>query len=195
MAAHFLFLHWPDRGELGPRVSTMHFAPAEWSPADVAPLKLAGAWAISSNDPRVGGVSALTLDDGRFIAVTDSGVVLQFGRPSARPTKVLVNELPGGPARPGFKVNRDSEALAADPLGRGWWVAFETRNQLWLYDAGFERVLGRVDFGDARWRFNQGIEGLASGKDGIILFPEAGNNMLRWTGRSAPSFKLERPLG
>jgi hypothetical protein len=193
--ARAVLVRWPDREELGARVSTLRLMPADWTAADVAPLRLAGAWEITSDDPRVGGVSALALDDGRFVALTDSGAVLRFPRPSAGRVQVLVSELPGGPGNAGFKYNRDSEALVADPLGRGWWVAFETRNQLWLYDRGFARALRRVDFGKARWRRNQGVEGLAPARSGLLLFPENGNGVLLWTGRRAIRLPLKRPLG
>lgn len=188
-----------DREEMGPRVSALRFAPADWSDADVAPLRLAGAWEVTSDDPRIGGVSALAIDHSEFVALTDSGAVVRFARPTERAPRMLartlVSELPGGPGPPDRKVNRDSEALVADPLGRGWWVAFETWNDLWLFDPGFTRPLRRVDLGKGRWRHNQGVEGLAAGPNGILSFPENGNGVLLWNGRAATSLPIERPLG
>jgi hypothetical protein len=95
----------------------------------------------------------------------------------------------------GLKENRDSEAIARDPLGRGWWVAFETRNQLWLYDLGFSRALRRIAFGEGRWPRNRGIEGLAPGEANILSFPESGDSLVSWSGGKAVNFPLERPLG
>ena len=194
-AAAALLARWPDRAELGERTATLRLVPADWSAADVAPLRLAGAWEVMSNDPRIGGVSALALDRQGFVALTDSGVIVRFARPSKAVARALVSELPGGPGPPALKVNRDSEALVADPLGRGWWVAFENRNQLWLYDRGFTRPLSRADFGTGRWPRNQGVEGLASGRNGILSFPEDGESILLWTGRRVINLPLERPLG
>lgn len=194
-AARIMLNYWPDREALGPRVATMRFTPVDWAAADVAPLRLAGAWQVGGDDPRIGAVSALALDESGFVAVTDSGVVIRFPRPGSGPATALVNELPAGPATPGFKFNRDSEALVADPLARGWWVAFENLNQMWLYDAGFTRALARVDFGAARWRRNQGIEGLAAAPNGILAFPEAGDDIVLWDGRKATNVRLKRPLG
>lgn len=195
-AANFVLNKLPDRNELGARVSPLRFDPAaDWSPADVAPFRLAGAWALTSEDPRVGGVSALAIEDGRFVALTDSGVVLRFSPPSAGRDTVFAAELPRGPGDSGFKEDRDSEALVLDPLGRGWWVAFETRNQLWLYDRGFRRALRRVDFGRGRWARNRGIEGLAAADDGVLLFPEDGNSILRQSGRNSVQYPLRRPRG
>lgn len=189
----------PDREELGPRVSTLRFVPAGWSAADVAPLRLVGAWEVTSDDPRFGGVSALAIDRHGFVALTDSGAVVRFPRPVKAAgqmlARALVSELPGGPGPPDRKVNRDSEALLADPLGRGWWVAFETWNQLWLFDPGFTRPLRRVDFGKGRWRRNQGVEGLATGPNGILSFPEDGDGILLWDGRAATRLPIERPRG
>lgn len=194
-AARLALERWPDREELGPRRSAVRFVPVDWTAAAVAPLRLAGAWEMTGDDPRFGGVSALALDGDRFVALTDSGVVLRFPRPSAAPARLTASELPAGPGRAGFKRNRDSEALVADPLGRGWWVAFENRNQLWLYDPGFARPLRRVDFGKRRWPHNQGVEGLGAVPTGILLFPEAGDGILLWTGRGAVTLPLQRPLG
>lgn len=195
-AANFLLNKLPDREELGARLVTLRFEPAGgWSAADVAPFRLAGAWALTSDDPRVGGVSALAIEYGRFVALTDSGVVLRFSRPSAGRDTVFATELPRGPGDSGFKEDRDSEALVLDPRGRGWWVAFETRNQLWLYDRQFRRALESVDLGQGRWPRNRGIEGLAPRGDGILLFPEAGTDFLRWAGGKTAQLPLERPRG
>lgn len=196
-AAHIALRDAPDREELGARLSGLHFAPAKLAAADFAPFRLAGAWRLTGDDPRLGGVSALALERARFIAVTDSGVVLRFARPAGARGRARLwsDELPGGPGNPRLKLNRDSEALALDPLGRGWWVGFENRNQLWLYDRGFAGVLARVELGKARWPRNLGIEGMVATPRGILAFPEAGDAILLWDGRSAVSLPLERPFG
>ena len=185
----------PNREELGRRVSSLDFAPVSLSPADFAPLRLAGAWALSSTDPRFGGVSALAVDGKALVAVTDSGAVIRFPQPRPGPATARIGELPGGPGNPAFKHNRDAEALVRDPRGRGWWVAFENRNQLWLYDHAFGRALARTDFGRSRWRRNNGIEGLAADGETILLFPEAGETFVRLRGKRTLTLPIEHSAG
>jgi hypothetical protein len=123
-------------------------------------------------------VSALAIDRGRLLALTDSGTLIAFPKPG-RPGPALVRDLPAGPGDPAFKRNRDSEALARDPAGRGWWVAFEHWNQLWLYDRAFRRAEERIDLGRQRWRRNSGIEALIADDGEMLLFPETGREWVR----------------
>jgi hypothetical protein len=169
----------PDREELGPGTAELRFEPIALDPGGFAPLQLAGAWTVTSDDPRVGGISALAIDGRDLVALTDSGVVIRFARPGRRQVLAELRELPGGPGDRGFKTNRDSEGVTRDPAGRGWWVAFETRNQLWLYDRGFSRSLRRLRIPSRKLRFNSGIEGLTSIGDRLLLFPEAGGFALQ----------------
>ena len=146
--------------------------------AGFAPLKLAGAWRVQVDDDRFGGVSALAIEDGRLLMLTDSGTIVSLPRPGA-PGPAIVRDLPDGPGLPAFKRNRDSEALARDVRGRGWWVAFENWNQLWLYTADFRRPLARIDLGRGRWKTNKGIEAMAADGRGLTLIPESATQWLR----------------
>jgi hypothetical protein len=106
-----------------------------------------------------------------------------------------LRELPGGPGDPRYKRNRDAEALTRDPAGRGWWVAFENRNELWLYDKSLSRPLGRVAFGNGRWPVNKGIEALAPGDQGLVAFAENGREWMRVTGTRIDTFPLTTRYG
>ena len=178
-----LFDRWlvtfPDRAELGWRTARIAATPLDLDAAAFRPFRLAGAWRLTSDDPRFGGISALAVDRGRLVALSDSGVVVRFA-PSRR--TALIGELPAGPGNAGFKVNRDSEALAADPLGRGWWVAFENRDELWLYDRDFRKALRRVELGKQDWRLNNGVEGALADGESLLLLHEAGGHVIRLTG-------------
>jgi len=191
LAAIGLFDRWlvtfPDRRELGSRLARIDSERVDFDASGFAPLRLVGAWRLTSSDPRFGGISALAIENGRLLALTDSGVVVRFSpwRHSAR-----VAELPGGPGPNRFKVNRDSEALVADPSGRGWWVAFENRDELWLYDRGFTRALQRIWLGDRRWRVNSGIEGAVAERGSLLLFHEGGDNLIRVTGTRARNLPI-----
>lgn len=178
-ALTLLFHSWtitlPNRVELGQRTAAIAFYPVALDPRGFAPLRLVGAWRLSGGDPRFGGISALALDRGELLALSDSGVLVRFAKPSGRTGIAAIRELPDGPGDPGFKSMRDSEALVADPLGRGWWVAFENRDEVWLYDRDFRRSLGHAAIRDRTdFSRNVGIEGMAPGLGGIWLVHERG---------------------
>lgn len=183
VAAVSFYYDWirdlPDRTELGPRWAELRFEPVALDATGFAPLRLAGAWKVTADDPRFGGVSALALDRGKLLALSDSGVLIRFAPPGSLRTRAAIWEVPRGPNKGKRKTERDSEALLADPAGRGWWVSYETRNQLWLYDRRFGHALQRIRLGD-RWKENVGVEGLAPGPGGgLLLFPEA-DDAVHW---------------
>ena len=130
-----LFDRWldtvPNRAELGPATIALRFTPVELDERGFGAAKLAGAWEVRGDDPRFGGISGLALDRGDLLAVSDSGVLVRFAPPLGAVGKALVSELPDGPGDGRFKRNRDSEALARDPQGRGWWVASRGSITMW----------------------------------------------------------------
>ncbi len=196
IAAIALFDEWlgrfPNRQELGWRAARIEFEPVRLAANELAPLRLAGVWRLTSADPRFGGVSSLAIDGGRLVALTDSGALVRF-RPGDNVASI--GELPDGPGSGGFKRNRDSEALVRDSLGRGWWVAFENRHQLWLFDQSFGRALRRIDLGRRGWGDNRGIEGLATDGDALLLIHETGDHLLRVIGNMARSIRIAGARG
>lgn len=194
-----LFAFWldgrPDRPILPPRTVALHFERVDFNPAEFAPLRLVGAWRLSADDPRFGGVSAVAIDHAGLIALTDSGAVIRFARPSGAIAPATISDLPEGPGRPGFKRHRDGEALALDPKGRGWWVAFENHHQLWLYERDFSRAVERINLGSGRWRHNTAIEAMLAEPGGFLLLPEGGTEVVRVRGARVSSSALGNPLG
>lgn len=186
LAAIGLFDRWlatiPDRAELGWRAARIAATPVALDAGAFRPFRFAGAWRLTSTDPRFGGISALAVDRGQLVALSDSGLIVRFAQ--SRHTAML-GELPDGPGTKDFKFNRDSEALAADPSGRGWWVAFENRDELWLYDRNFTTALRRIALGDRPWRRNSGIEGVLADGASLLLLHEAGGHVIRLTGERA----------
>ena len=174
--AHRIFSELPGREPRAPAVAEIRFEPVQLDRAAFAPLRLVGAWTVASDDPRVGAVSGIAIRGDELIALTDSGAVIRFAKPAGERGQARVRDLPAGPGDPRYKWNRDSESVAADPQGRGWWVAFENRNSLWLYDPQFERPLGRIAIPDEGIEWNAGFEGLATSGDALVLLPERGDS-------------------
>ncbi len=172
----------PDRKARPPALAAVAFESIELPAADFAPLTLVGAWRLTSTEPRVGGISGLGLEADEVVAISDAGFVLRFPRGFRARTEVQVADLPAGPGSERFKENRDSEAIFRDPEGRGWWIAFENRDQLWLFDLAFERALKRVAVPAGSLSLNIGIEGLTGSANGLLAFPESGQSVIRWSG-------------
>jgi hypothetical protein len=193
--AHPWFLTFPNRHELGWRAARVEFRSVRLVARGFAPFRLAGAWQLTSDDPRFGGISALAIDRGRMLALTDSGVLIRFSAPGQPSGPVSIGELPDGPGSAGFKRNRDSEALLRDPGRRGWWMAFENRDELWLYDEGFGHAIERIYLGKHGWGPNRGVEGLFAEGESLLLVPERGDRLLRVIGRRARMVPIANARG
>lgn len=168
-----------SRVELGPRAATLYFEPVDLGPG------VAGAWEVTSDDRRFGGLSALGIEDGMFVALTDYGGVVRFPRPRTGAVPAIISEVPGGPRTPWLKVNRDVEAMLPDPHGRGWWAAFEYAGELWLFDRSFKRTLQILRVQWFSRSGNSGIEGMAMDGGDLLLFAEKGGKIVRMRGMSA----------
>jgi hypothetical protein len=171
-----LYRYIPNRAEHGPREVPIRFDPVRFDAAGFGGLTLAGAWRLSAPDSRFGGLSAMAVDESGLLALSDSGVLVRFPKPGTARPMAQIDELPAGPGNPGFKRNRDSESLARDRNGRGWWVGFENRNQLWLFDSRFDRVLARGRIGSGWPR--TGFEAIAQSDGEMLLIPESGHKLL-----------------
>jgi hypothetical protein len=138
----------------------------------------------------------LALDGDQFVALSDGGVVLRFPKALRPGVTVAAADLPAGPGSARFKQNRDTEAMARDPAGRGWWVAFEGRDALWLYDSSFSRGLAHIPVKRQDMGYNTGIEGLVASSGSLIAFPESGGTVLGWSraGRTTASRRPKKPI-
>src|SRR5690349_22819735 len=71
VTAAFVPIHaLPDRRPIPAAKVEVTYRPAKLAPVE-GPLQLAGAWEVSARDRRFGGLSALVIDQGRFLAVSD----------------------------------------------------------------------------------------------------------------------------
>lgn len=140
---------------------------------------LAGA-KLESDDPLVGGFSALAVRNGRFTLLNDGGNYTQFTLVAGRAAGVRMGALPDGPGAGWEKRDRDSESLVVGADGTAW-VGFERANAVWRYAPAFERALGgtRPPIMN-RWRENGGPESLVRLRDGrFVTFAETS----KWRGR------------
>ncbi len=167
------------RVELGPRTVPIRYQPVALDLSGLGPLKLVGAWELSAPDRRFGGVSALAIENDALLAMSDHGVIMTFSKPGAARPSVRLDEVSAGPGDPGQKRNRDVESLLRDPSGRGWWVGFENRNRLWLFDRDFARVVAGLKIGRG-WP-NSGFEAVAYRDGKLLLVPEGGRRLLSVT--------------
>lgn len=167
----------PNRKPQPSRTVTLSYRPVAL-PSFSGPLRLAGAWNVRAGDSRLTGLSALAIDGGQFLAVSDLGTVIRFDPPSARVPRASLTDLSVGPGPQGKKWARDAESLVRDPRGRGWWVGYEQRHSLWLYDDQFARGLAAIDLKRPDWSNNRGAEGLVSNGDGLMVLAENGREAM-----------------
>jgi hypothetical protein len=132
-------------------------------------LDFLGAWALTSNDPRLGGISALHVDRGEALAMSDAGWRIRFPLPPGRsPVRARIAMVEEGPGPKGDKVNRDVESLVVRD-GEAW-LGFEQSNALWRYDRrSFAARASARPESMARWSDNAGPEAMVRLADGRFL--------------------------
>lgn len=135
----------------------------------VGKLLYLGGWQLDSAEPRFGGISAMHVEYGRVIAVSDAGALFGFALPAqGRETKLTIRPLPFGPGSGVEKADRDSESLLI--RGSQAWIAFEGSNSVWRYrlsDWRMEAVAAPPAM--KRWPANGGSEALVRLEDGRFL--------------------------
>lgn len=163
-----------------PAVTTVRFTPVALR--DDAPavkrlgrLTYIGGWALTSNDARVGGLSALHVEAGEALALSDAGWRIRFPLPPARgPVRVEIAMIGEGPGPPGDKVYRDVESLAV--AAGQVWLGYEQSNEVWRYDRhSFERRSSAAPPALREWNDNAGPEAMVRLADGRFLVFAEGN--------------------
>ena len=163
-----------------PPVTLVRFAPVALS-EDVPGLKrlgrlaFLGGWALTSNDARLGGISALHVEAGEALALSDAGWRLRFPLPAGRsPVRAEIAMVDEGPGPPGDKVNRDIESLVL--AGGEAWLGYEQANAVWRYDRRrFERRSSARPPAMRQWSDNAGPEAMVRLADGRFLVFAEGN--------------------
>jgi hypothetical protein len=157
-----------------PAVSLVRFTPVPLDDSNPGRRRLGalvwlGAWQLTSNDRRFGGVSAMEVENNRVVAFSDAGWQFEFRLP--RPdmvSRAAITLLPEGPEATGRKGDRDVESMVLSP--NMLWVGLEGRNAVRRYD----RATGRVSSAAAppamrRWPANRGAEAMLRLADGRFL--------------------------
>lgn len=146
----------------------------------VGELRYLSGYALTSADPRFGGISAMARTRDGFLALSDSGTVMKLTGANGRPSALRFMPLPAGPGIATRKVDRDSEAFTRDGRGR-IWVAFERHNSVWRYAPDFRAAeANRAPPAMRRWRANSGAEAMVRLNDGrFLLFSEGAGAMPR----------------
>ncbi len=188
-AAYVAIRSQPDRRQMSISKTAVTYRVAKMA-AMGGPLRLAGAWVVTANDRRFGGLSSLSLDQGRFLAVSDLGAVIRFDPPDAVAPVADIKDLRDGPGPWAKKWTRDAESLAPDPKGRGWWIGYEQHHSLWLYDSGFDRALTNIDLDRDDWWDNRGPEAMVADGGDLLVMAENGLDAMQ----IAPSGVEKLPL-
>ncbi|TMJ17473.1 MAG: esterase-like activity of phytase family protein [Alphaproteobacteria bacterium] len=146
----------------------------------VGALDYLGGWALTSDSPRFGSISAMQVSSGRVTALGDAGTIMLFAVPSGavrEPVRLL--PLPSGPGPATRKSNRDTESLVLH--GPWLWVGFEKHNMIWRYRRSDLRAASAARPPPMRrWLANAGPEAmvrLAGGR--FLVFAEGSSGAER----------------
>ncbi|HEX8512427.1 MAG TPA: esterase-like activity of phytase family protein [Allosphingosinicella sp.] len=157
-----------------PPVTFVRFTPVALDVEDPAVARLGrlaflGAWSLTSNDARVGGVSALHAEGGEALALSDAGWRIRFALPQRGGTvRADVAMVEDGPGPPGDKADRDIESLVIH--GDMAWIAYEQSNAIWRYGRRrFEPLASAAPAAMRDWSNNAGPEAMVRLKDGRFL--------------------------
>jgi hypothetical protein len=163
-----------QRREPPPTVSLVDFEPValdEGRPeaTRLGRLRFLGGWALTSNDQRFGGISALHVERGGVLALSDAGWRIRFPAPDGRRrVRAEIAMMEAGPGPAEEKENRDIESLAV--AGPDLWAGFEQTNRIWRYDRSTFAVRGSAaPPAMERWNANHGAEAMVRLRDGRFL--------------------------
>lgn len=135
----------------------------------IGPIRAEAAWQISSRNSAFGGYSALVArSDGRLVAYSDGGVMLDFPVPGTRSTEParMTVAIPSANPR---KDNRDVESATRDPATGQIWLALEGRDEIRRFGAD-GAAQGKVTVAAMQaWPGNTGPEGMVRLRDGRFV--------------------------
>lgn len=135
---------------------------------DLGPLRLLGGWQIKGSDPRLGGLSAMAVEEGGILALSDAGWIIELPLPVDGPAAAGIRPVPDGPGSPSDKRDRDTESLVVkdDAI----WFGFERHNMVWQFRRSDWTTTARgAPAGMRGWGLNSGAEAMVRFDDGRFL--------------------------
>ena len=141
-------------------------------PRRIGDLIFLKAWELGSDNRDFGGLSALSaLPDGRFVGVTDAGMLIGFGLPDKdRVNRPFIASLPDAFGHGKSYKDRDSEGIAYDPDTGQFWVSYEANHAIRRFAPSFARSSGmRTLVGRYSWSDNKGPEALIRLRHGRFI--------------------------
>lgn len=134
----------------------------------LGPLTFIAGWQIEADNRRFGGISAMHVEAGNVVAMSDAGTVISFALPQGAAGRARLETLLHGPGPATDKSARDSESLLFE-AGQAW-SAVENRNAVWRYARGSWRPQAAArPPAMRRWSANSGSEALVRLQDGRFL--------------------------
>ena len=166
----------PDETPLPPQPADVAMT-AEAVPldrADPARRRLGGllfleGWRLRSRDVRLGGISAMHVEGGQVLALSDAGSLFRFPVPRrAGALPLHISRVARGPGSGRRKGDRDGESMAV--AGGSVWVAWEGRNAVWRYRrSDWSPTAAAAPAAMDRWPSMRGPEAMARLADGRFL--------------------------
>lgn len=145
--------------------------PSDPDRLELGSLIFESGWALESPSRDFGGISAMAVERGRILALTDQGLLVRMAAPKADgPGKAVLRELPAGCGKHWRKTDNDSESMTLDPAGRTAWIGLEWRNTLCRVHASplaTEAAIAPAAM--ARWPRTGGAEAMTRLADGRFL--------------------------
>lgn len=155
------------------------------------PLRLTGAWQLSSPHGAFGGISSISIaDDGAIVALNDTGELFGF-RVTGSPGEGFVEPLPrAGIEKSWPSWKWDSESMTRDPATGRMWVGFELIQRICRYAPDFRTLEACVSPPALQaWPITGSIESLVRFGDGRFLAisemgigPDGAHDVLLWQG-------------
>lgn len=132
------------------------------------PFRLIDAWELTGDGPLFGGFSSLSPIFGdQFLAGTDGGFKIVFGRPDRRRWRPVLSRF--GAVGDLAKVSADLEALTFDPKSGRFWGAYEGTNMIRRFDPMLEIDGAIVPAAMRDWGANSGPEAFVRLADGRFV--------------------------
>lgn len=132
-------------------------------------------WHLWSRDVRLGGISAMHVEGGEVLALSDAGSLFRFPLPRrAGRLPLRIARVEQGPGSGRGKGDRDGESMA---VAEGTaWVAWEGANEIWRYRlSDWRRLSSAAPKAMDKWRSMRGPEAMVRLPDGrFLVFAEGG---------------------